>query len=150
MIKWSRRANTNLCFKVWKPRLTLITEKRSNRFAQGSRLNDALSAWSLYYSSTFSVRQHKKKQSWCKFLFTQMKIALQARGSSKTKTIYIIRSKKMHENVRLPLVLRFENGATNRQQNIFNVGDTAQQICNVLVLCPIVGLLIIRLAEKVF
>ena len=56
----------------------------------------------------------------------------------------------MHDNVRLPLVLQFENGATNRKQNIFNVGDTAQQICNVLVLCPIFGLLIIRLAEKVF
>ena len=150
MIKWSERANTTLCVKVCKPRLTLITDMGSNKVAQGSQLNDELSAWSLYYSSTFSVRQHKKKQSWCNFLFTQMKIALQARGSSKTKTIYIIRSKKMQENVRLPLVLRFENGATNRQQNIFNVGDTAQQICHVLVLCLIVGLLIIRLAEKVF
>jgi len=65
MIKWSRRANTTLCFEVWQPRLTLIDYMGPNKFAQGSQLNDALSAWSLYYSSTFSVRQHKKKQSWC-------------------------------------------------------------------------------------
>jgi len=45
--------------------LTLIDIIEISKFAQGSLLNDALSAWSLYYSSTFSVRQHKKKQSWC-------------------------------------------------------------------------------------
>ena len=145
MLKWSWHANTRFCFKVWKPRLTLIDDIETSQFAQGSWLNDALSAWSLYYSSTFSVRQHKKKQSWCKFLFTQMQNILQASGGNKSKTICTMWSEKLRINVRLLLVLRFENGATNRQQNIFNAGDTAQQICNVLVLCSIISLLIVRL-----
>jgi hypothetical protein len=61
------------------------------------------------------VRQHKKKQSWCKFLFTQMQNILQASGGNKSKTICTMWSEKLHINVRLLLVLRFENGATNRQ-----------------------------------
>jgi len=54
-------------------------------------------------------------------------------------------SKKLLIYVRLLLDFRFENGGTNRQQNIFNFGDTAQQIGNVLVPCPIISLLIMRL-----
>ena len=78
-----------------------------------------------------------------------MQNILQASGGNKSKTICAMWSEKLHINVRLLLVLRFENGATNRQQNISNAGDTAQQICNVLVLCPIVGLLVMRLTYRV-
>jgi len=54
-------------------------------------------------------------------------------------------SKKLLIYVRLLLDFRFENGGASRQQNIFNFGDTAQQIGNVLVLCPIISLLMMRL-----
>ena len=64
--------------------------------------------------------------------------------AKKKDDLHYVVQKIAHQR-EIRLVLRFENGDTNRQQNIFNFGDTAQQICNVLVLCPIFSLLIMRL-----